>query len=173
MNEVTDQDFNQKIVGAILARRQNPTLRSALRFGDSPTLWLRAVPQVADLYADKHYLRVPLLLFAAAAARGNSLKQGEVRFGQMVAKLVRARVISENSAEDRLTRMVAQELPGAHRQVRSFLAMAESAPSRIGLNWFHLWRLYRSWGSPERRINVLEDYYQTLNAKTTPPKEEK
>lgn len=173
MNEVSEQDLNKKIVGAILTRRQNPTLRSSLRFGDSTTLWVRAIPQIAELYADKNYLREPLLLFGAAAARGNSLKQGELRLGQLVAKLVRSQVISESSAEDRLTRMVAQELPGAHRQIRSFLAMAESAPSRMSLDWFHLWSLYRAWNLPKRRISVLEDYYQTLSIKTTPPKDEK
>jgi CRISPR type I-E-associated protein CasB/Cse2 len=134
--------------GWLLAVRGSTHIRSDLRKAAHPALEQYAYRHLCRWWADKPYLKEPVLLVASAAAENHRLTQGPTSIGRLARRLTfGADGMSADGVEARLVAVQRMDLRHAHRLVSALLWAADGRG--LQLDWFQLWATYRSWDDPD------------------------
>ncbi|MHB1787095.1 MAG: type I-E CRISPR-associated protein Cse2/CasB [Acidimicrobiales bacterium] len=148
----------------LLAARQRPAIRNALRRGGIEATAYQAYPHLARFWQNAPWLKEPLLLHASVAATFSRIGQAnDVGLGNLAKALQVQNLMSADTIGARLLAAQTMSLPNAHRLLSGLLHAADG--QGITLDWSSTWDLYRWWDQPNRqhrlrtRRRLLEQFY--------------
>jgi hypothetical protein len=155
--------------GWLLAVRGSTDIRSDLRKAAHPALEQYAYRHLCRWWADKPYLKDPVLLMASAAAENHRLAQGPTSIGRLARRLTFGPGgMSAEGVEARLVAVQRMNLRHAHRLTSALLFAADGRG--LQLDWFQLWDTYSSWDKPDiqsqRKVRrkLITDFHAQLAA---------
>lgn len=166
----SQQDKDVRFVEHLLTRREDPSVRSALRYGDQAALQHRALPYLAWWFRgpkEQNSLNAAMLFASVIASNTAIGHEPDVSLGQALYEAVAARVLSQRVVTSRLLAVQRQRLPLAHRTLRGPFASLNRTRTAV-VDWLQVWSLYRWWDQDvldqQRKVRrrVLLDFYDAF-----------
>jgi CRISPR type I-E-associated protein CasB/Cse2 len=161
-----------KMTTFVLNRRTDPTFRSEVGRGRSPSTEVYAYRHLAFAWAAyegpaRDSVRRSTLLWAAECCDHPRTPQIDDRpLGEMAARLVIADALARDGMETRLLAVQRQDLVVADRTLRTLFASTERLG--LGIDWAQVKRLYDRWDHSDLTVRrkvrqrILEDFYAHL-----------
>ena len=181
---MSDVEIQEKVDGAVgyahwvaAAVTADDRVRIALRYAANPATEMQAYKYVARFWADRDYLRTPILLHASLVANMRKLHNSPgVSLGSALADAQRQRVplYSPNSLDTALLSLEGMTLRTAYPIISGWLSNLNNQPGR-GVDWGLLFtRHFHHWDAPRNHVwarrRIAEDFYQNLERPRTSTK---